>query len=205
MEKRCVREHTLRNDAATVKTNDIIYLTFDWPCCFSSTYFALFCDSQHESTPNPRCIVTWLFPPSSQPSSSFPDRLIEWTGGGNIVRIWKMHSLRCSRWRHRCWEEAKLSRLRFQSIALPWNEVAVAGGVAGTGKSRRNGQEWRRQTRGWNGDYRAVRHVSFFLIIIFNPIHCTVQQFALTPTYEILQGSLSDESIRGARWIRPSC
>lgn len=42
--------------------------------------------------------------------------------------------------------------------------------------------------------YRAARHVSFFLIIIFNPIHCMVQQFALTPTYEILQGSLSDES-----------
>lgn len=48
--------------------------------------------------------------------------------------------------------------------------------------------------------YRAARHVSFFLIIIFNPIHCTVQQFALTPTSEILQGFLSDEGPR----IRPS-
>lgn len=52
--------------------------------------------------------------------------------------------------------------------------------------------------------YRATaRHVSFFLIIIFNPIHCMVQQFALTPTSEILQGILSDESPR--QWIcRPS-
>ena len=112
-----------------------------------------------------------------------------------------MHSLRCSRWRHRCWEGAKLSRLRFQNIALPWNE----GGVGGC----RGGCRHRKESAGRAGVaatdrgierrlYRAVRHVSFFLIIIFNPIHCTVQQFALTPTYEILQGSLSDESIRGA-------
>ena len=33
--------------------------------------------------------------------------------------------------------------------------------------------------------YRGARHVSFLLIIIFNPIHCMVQRFALTPTFEI--------------------
>jgi len=54
-----------------------------------------------------------------------------------------MHSLQCSRWRHRYWEGAKLSRLRFQNIVLPWKEVAlvVAEGlpaqerVGGTGRS----------------------------------------------------------------------
>lgn len=114
-----------------------------------------------------------------------------------------MHSLRCSRWRHRCWEGAKLSRLRFQSAstALPWNE-GDAGGCRGEaadiGKSQRDGQRGLAATdRGIENGDCTVRHVSFFLIIIFNPIHCTVQQFALTPTYEILQGSPSDESIRG--------
>ena len=84
--------------------------------------------------------------------------------------------------------------------STPMERGGVGGcrGVAGTGKSRRNRQEWRRPTGGWNELYCAVRHVSFFLIIIFNPIHCTVQQFALTPSYEILQGSLSDENIHGA-------
>lgn len=114
-----------------------------------------------------------------------------------------MHSLRCSRWRHRCWEGAKLSRLRFQSAstALPWNgrrHWRLPGGCrhrkesAGRDGSAATNRGMKRRL------YRAARHVSFFLIIIFNPIHCTVQQFALTPTYEILQGSLSDESIRDA-------
>lgn len=114
-----------------------------------------------------------------------------------------MHSLRCSRWRCRCWEGAKLSRLRFQRARvqhshgtwdgvggcqgeIAWRRKESARGMAATDR----GMERRL--------YRAARHVSFFLIIIFNPIHCTVQQFALTPTYEILQVSLSDESIRGA-------
>lgn len=48
---------------------------------------------------------------------------------------------------------------------------------------RRGGQEGRFKEE--RRVYRGARHVSFLLIIIFNPIHCMVQRFALTPTFEI--------------------
>lgn len=128
--------------------------------------------------------------------ASFPpppfllSRPINTTESGNIVRIWKMHSLRCSRWRHR-WEGAKLSRLRFQRAAPAKRD---GKGVAPSLSPSDQGDERRL--------YRAAWHVSFFLIIIFNPIHCTVQQFALTPTSEILQGFPSDEEVR--RFVPPA-
>lgn len=54
----------------------------------------------------------------------------------------------------------------------------VAKGMA----KRQKGGEHRRE----DSETGGARHVSFFLIIIFNPIHCMVQRFALNPTSEIL-------------------
>lgn len=67
------------------------------------------------------CLLSTFFPPF------LLSRPIKTTENGNIVRIWKMHSSRCSRWRHHRWEGAKLSRLRFQRSSrapLPRNETA---------------------------------------------------------------------------------
>lgn len=123
-----------------------------------------------------------------------------------------MHSSRRSRWqaapgRGQTFETSVSERASTASTV--YGETGELETVAGGWRHRKESSErggggrdgGDRQGDGTRGLYRAARHVSFFLIIIFNPIHCMVQQFALTPTSEILQGSLSDES-PWRWWIR---
>lgn len=155
-----------------------------------------------------RVVAQLFFLPSRPPAFSRPINTADGTGSGNIVRIWKMHSSRRSRWRTasgrgQTFETSVSERTSTASTKRGdgcWRRSSGVGGrKESSGKEGARGREWRRPTGRWNAErrlYRAARHVSFFLIIIFNPIHCMVQQFALTPTSEILQGSLSDESPR---------
>jgi len=124
-----------------------------------------------------------------------------------------MHSSRRSRWRVASGRGQTFETSVSERASTRNEETGVGDAVAGGSRQERvvGKKEW--GGRGMTTTDREMecgtetvpcgRHVSFFLIIIFNPIHCMVQQFALTPTFEILQGSLSDESPQ-RRWIRPA-
>lgn len=99
----------------------------------------------------------------------------------------------------------------FRDFGFPERGEGGGLGAASVNEQRRQNRLEKEKKGGWKAEsnavvkekrkgdrrlYCAARHVSFFLIIIFNPIHCMVQRFALTPTsFQIFQGFLTERKL----------